>query len=250
MILDTEIRNSAPTILTMSNDANLSKIPTEARLLLDYYSTRIIDVMSMSPEHKPPWKTIHLPCAMSALAEQLVYGEARSLAKMALFYALLSISSYHMGSADKDSVDRAQYWIARGAVHKKNAEAYLRSALDNTKSKASRGKYKEILMSVLSMVTIGVCETVLSIERSNDVTGFQWKYARCSRISRGKRNPNSELWLAQAVQISKGLQTSPYIFFPEDYRREYFSCGYKREGILGRKQLGRPKSYGEERNRK
>lgn len=146
-------------ILTMSNDANMCKIPAEARLLLDYYSCRIIDVMSMSPGNKPPWKTIHLPCAMSALAELMVYGETRSFAKMALFYALLSVSSYHMGSADRNSTDSLQYWHERGYFHKQKAENCLRAALTKDLPKSSRGKYKEILMSFLSMVTIGVCES-------------------------------------------------------------------------------------------
>ena len=43
---------------------------------------------------------------MSTLAELMVYGEVRSFAKMAVFYALLSVSSYHIGSADRDSMDR------------------------------------------------------------------------------------------------------------------------------------------------
>jgi arginine metabolism regulation protein II len=145
-------------ILTMSNDAN------EARLLLDYYSCRIIDVMSMSPGNKPPWKTVHLPCAMRALAELMVHGEIRSFAKMALFYALLSVSSYHMGSADRRSKDRTQYWHERAYLHKQKAENCLRAALTKDLPKSSRGKYKEILMSFLSTVIIGACEPALHDE--------------------------------------------------------------------------------------
>lgn len=144
----------SPSILTMSNDANLSKIPDEARLLLDYYSERIIDVMSMSTTNKPPWKTIHLPCAMSAFADLAVHGEGRSLARMALFYALLSISSFHIGFAHDD--ENSLYWRERGELHKKKSESFLRSALRNDMPKSARGKYKELLMSGLSMVTIGV----------------------------------------------------------------------------------------------
>jgi arginine metabolism regulation protein II len=143
-------------IINMSNEANMVRIPSEARLLLDYYSTTIIDLLTMSPRHKPPWKTIHLPCAMSALAEIIVYGEARSFAKMALFYALLSISSYQISLGTKDSAERSQYWLEKGNVHKEKSEKYLRLALDTNMPKTSRGKYKEILMTTLSMVTIGV----------------------------------------------------------------------------------------------
>jgi arginine metabolism regulation protein II len=148
--------NISSPILIMSNDENLSKLPPEARSLLNYYSLRIIDVMSMSPIQKTPWETIHLPCAMSALADVMVYGETKSFAKMALLYALLSISSFHIGLAEKTSEERSQYWNARGALHKRKAEKYLQSALDKSLPKATKGKYKEVLMSILSMVTIGV----------------------------------------------------------------------------------------------
>lgn len=151
-----EAPKHSPAILTMPNDANLSRIPPEARSLLDYYSSQIIYAMTMSPGKKPPWKIIHLPCAMGALAELMVYGEASSSAKMALFYALLSVSSFHIGLAEKNSLGRSHYWYEKGISHKAKSEVYLRSSLDQTLPKSSRGKYKEVLMSLLSMVTIGV----------------------------------------------------------------------------------------------
>ncbi|TVY41544.1 Arginine metabolism regulation protein II, partial [Lachnellula subtilissima] len=151
-----EAPKHSPAILTMPNDANLSRIPAEARSLLDYYSSHIIYIMTMSPGKKPPWKIIHLPCAMGALAELMVYGEASSSAKMALFYALLSVSSFHVGLAEKSSLERSHYWYEKGISHKAKSEVYLRSSLDQTLPKSSRGKYKEVLMSLLSMVTIGV----------------------------------------------------------------------------------------------
>ncbi|KAH7412736.1 fungal-specific transcription factor domain-containing protein [Cadophora sp. MPI-SDFR-AT-0126] len=145
-----------PSIMQMPNTENMSKIPPEARLLLDYYSSQMIEVMSMSPIKKPPWKTIHLPCAMSALAELLVHGEGKSLAKMALFYALLSVSAFHLGFANQESDESTHHWKLKGAAHKRTAQKYLRSSLDKSLPKAVRGKYKEVLMSLLSMVTIGV----------------------------------------------------------------------------------------------
>jgi len=99
---------------------------------------------------------------MAALAEIMIYGEARSLAKMALFYALLSISSVHVGVAEKNSSERSLYWFERGISHKAKSERYLRSCLNEKLPKASRGKYKEILMSLLSMVTIGVSQALHS----------------------------------------------------------------------------------------
>jgi arginine metabolism regulation protein II len=138
----------------MSNEANLSKPIQEARLLLNYYSERIIDVMSMSRTHTPPWKTIHLPCAMGTFADIIVHGKGRSLSKMALFYALLSISSFHISFSENNN--NSSYWRERGELLKRKSKLYLHSALHGKMPKAARGKYKELLMSELSMVTIGV----------------------------------------------------------------------------------------------
>jgi arginine metabolism regulation protein II len=152
---------SMPRMSNMSNEANLSKIPAEARMVLDYYSTCMVNVISISGGQKSPWKTIHFPCAMNTLAELLVHGEARSLAKMSLFYALLSVSSFHIGLGAKDSIERSQYWYERGVYHQSQAEAFLKLALGENVSKSERGKYKEVLMSLLSMITIGVSLNLL-----------------------------------------------------------------------------------------
>lgn len=66
------IANLAPselpsTISLLPNNANIDKLPPEARSLLNYYSSQMIDLISMSPMQKPPWKTIHLPCAMTGM---------------------------------------------------------------------------------------------------------------------------------------------------------------------------------------
>ena len=67
--------------------------------LLDYYSCCIIDVMSISPGNNPPWKTIHLTCAMSTLADLIVLAKQKAFAKMSLFYALFfcQLISYGLG---------------------------------------------------------------------------------------------------------------------------------------------------------
>lgn len=149
--------NPQSTILTMTNDQNMAKVPPDARLLLNYYSSRIIEGLSMSQEQKAqPWTQLHLPCAMSALAEVMIHGQAKNLSKIALFYALLSISAYTIGWGERHSSDRFQYWSERGLAHKKKAQHYLQSLLSTSLPKGSRGKYKELLMSVMSMVTIGV----------------------------------------------------------------------------------------------
>lgn len=136
----------------------------------------------MSPVKKPPWKTIHLPCAMSALAEIMVHGQPRNYAKMALFYALLSVSSFHMSCVNQKSDERAQHWKSKGAEHRKTAEIYLRLALDENIPKEARGKYKEVLMSILSMVTIGVSVIKVPAEAFLTACVSRYSVAICKTV--------------------------------------------------------------------
>lgn len=89
---------------------------------------------------------------MSAFADLIVHGKIRSLARKALFYALLSISSYHIGFSSADG--NVAYWQEKGRVHKRTSEGLLKRALGGGIEKKERGKYKEILMAGLSMLLL------------------------------------------------------------------------------------------------
>lgn len=170
---------------SLSNVENISKIPSEARFLLEYYSTEVVDYMCHLPNPQSPWRTIHFPCAMSTMADLLVFGSTNS-ARMALFYALLSISANHLGSKipwsmqlEKRSQDATRYsgsgpllsnsnemcnyWLAKGSSFQDMATAQIQICLvSQQESSDDQEVYRELLMTLLSMVTISVTSGKLS----------------------------------------------------------------------------------------
>ncbi|KAI1615084.1 arginine metabolism regulation protein II [Exophiala viscosa] len=156
---------------SLSNMENISRIPSEARFLLEYYSTDVVDFMCHLPNPQSPWRTIHFPGAMSTMADLLVFGSTNN-ARMALFYALLSISANHLGSkipwsaqlerrsqdaardsGSNDSREMSNYWLTKGASFEDMATAQIQSCLDLSED---HEVYRELLVSLLSMVTISV----------------------------------------------------------------------------------------------
>ncbi|KAK4938966.1 arginine metabolism regulation protein II [Elasticomyces elasticus] len=156
---------------SLSNMENISRIPSEARFLLEYYSTDVVDFMCHLPNPQSPWRTIHFPGAMSTMADLLVFGSTNN-ARMALFYALLSISANHLGSkipwsaqlerrsqdaaresGSNDSRAMSNYWLTKGASFEDMATAKIQSCLDLSDD---HEVYRELLVSLLSMVTISV----------------------------------------------------------------------------------------------
>ncbi|EXJ94534.1 hypothetical protein A1O1_02930 [Capronia coronata CBS 617.96] len=164
---------------SLSNIENISKIPSEARFLLEYYSTEVVDYMCHLPNPQSPWRTIHFPCAMSTMADLLVFGSTNS-ARMALFYALLSISANHLGSKipwsmrlEKRSQDATRYsasgtppsnsnemcnyWLEKGSSFQDMATAQIQLCLHSQhENYDDQEVYRELLMTLLSMVTISV----------------------------------------------------------------------------------------------
>ncbi|KAK5254562.1 arginine metabolism regulation protein II [Exophiala xenobiotica] len=166
---------------SLSNMENISRIPSEARFLLEHYSTEVVSFMCHLPNPQSPWRTIHFPCAMSTMADLLVFGSTNN-ARMALFYALLSISANHLGSKipwsvrlEKRSQDAAResesnslldtndpremsnYWLAKGSLFQDMATSQIQTCLQIQQgNRDDQEDYRELLMSLLSMVTISV----------------------------------------------------------------------------------------------
>lgn len=166
---------------SLSNLENISRIPSEARFLMEYYSTEVVNFMCHLPNPQSPWRTIHFPCAMSTMADLLVFGSTNN-ARMALFYALLSISANHLGSKipwsaqlktrsqdaaresgsnapmdPNDSREMTNYWLTKGDMFQNMATAQIQACLQIQQANCEdQDVYRELLMSLLSMVTISV----------------------------------------------------------------------------------------------
>jgi hypothetical protein len=118
---------------------------------------------------------------MSTMADLLVFGSANN-ARLGLFYALLSISANHLGSKipwsreaqrvssnatsysgsggivdPNDSNQVCNYWLTQGSVFQNMATSHIRSCFQISQTKYDDQElYRELLMSLLSMVTISV----------------------------------------------------------------------------------------------
>jgi hypothetical protein len=111
---------------------------------------------------------------MSTLADLLVFGTADH-ARLGLFYALLSVASNHLGSllsASEEVVDEwptnsassvaqsglatCRHWIAKGSQFQARAAAHIEASQTSKHDLRDQDRYKELLMSLLSMVTISV----------------------------------------------------------------------------------------------
>ncbi|KAL3462740.1 fungal-specific transcription factor domain-containing protein [Aspergillus heterothallicus] len=156
---------------SVSNMKNISKIPCESRYLLEHYFTQVVDYMCHFPNPQSPWRTIYFPCAMSTMADLLVFGETNH-ARMALFYALLSVSANHLNSKiaptarvpgnvteylDSACLDTGSYWLTRGSLFQRMAAGQIHACLQTQIwGLTNREARDELLMSLLSMVTISV----------------------------------------------------------------------------------------------
>ncbi|KAL4952323.1 fungal-specific transcription factor domain-containing protein [Aspergillus filifer] len=130
-------------------------MPT-ARLLLDHYqSIRTTLYTPASVETKTPWEILYIPNVTSTLGEIALRGDS-SDAKVSLLFAVLAISAFSLdilGSASQHS--STQNWHALGNVYRQRATKRLQKALRHLSSNLpKKDKYKDILMPLLSMVTI------------------------------------------------------------------------------------------------
>lgn len=150
-------------------------LPRDVRFLMSHYTGFVIDSLASFPTPKAPWKGLHVPCALSAVAE-LDYLGRSDLARVSVLYSLLSLASFHLSAlyetdapvstADYGSLtcttrgtggDMAIHWalqarkyreIARVSYHK-----CVRSVLKDGKSSV---KYKELLMAAMNLVCTSV----------------------------------------------------------------------------------------------
>ena len=168
---------STPTQRLLHSSLSLSpgcQVPFDARFLLNHYVSQVTQVMSPMHIATAPWKTIHLPCAMNALGELSAFG-ATNDAKASLFYSLLAISAFHLDAMYYGSIGEGVVpngtsysktdWGEVGQRYRDIAVTSLSKCIGSEgPSEGSKAKYKEILMALLSMVTIGVSQTHLQYE--------------------------------------------------------------------------------------
>ncbi|KAJ2903516.1 fungal-specific transcription factor domain-containing protein [Zalerion maritima] len=153
-----------------------SQIPSDSATLLCHYRDVIVNLFSPLRHHRTPWQTMFLPNAISTVG-RLSMGMPSNHASMCILYSLLAISALHL-SRSITSDNPRRHWDARAAEYVALAQKELKLALQDESARPKRAKYKETLMSLISMISLSIFEG-------------QWKHSRCylldtEKLIRGK----------------------------------------------------------------
>lgn len=126
-----------------------------AKLLLDHYQNITTTLYTpASVESKTPWEVCYVPTVLSTLGEIALNGNS-SDAKVSLLFAVLAISAFRLDILGSPS--RAKDWRTLGTMYRQRATKRLQLALRHLSAGLpKKEKYKNILMPLLSMVTICV----------------------------------------------------------------------------------------------
>lgn len=142
----------------------------EAWSILSHYKDRIVPLVSpLGPGQEAPWLKLIMPCAVHVLGELTMNGKAANI-RIALLNALLSTSSYYLGNSSPVS---AQYWKDEGDHFLKRAQYHFLKSMEETCMASTKmSKYKEILMTILSLSTAYVRGKV-SCEKENPANNYR-----------------------------------------------------------------------------
>ncbi len=153
---------------------------TEVRYLLNHYLNNVVDVMTAVNTPKSPWKSVHLPRTLQGSSELALLGST-SHARNALLHALLAISAFNLVAHHSRATQeqQAQNWRAIALNCQARAVTCLKACLKTNCPLSERGKYKEVVAAMLSMITINVSHLVLLLHtsiRAHNIIGVLWRY--------------------------------------------------------------------------
>ncbi|KAJ5120419.1 uncharacterized protein N7515_009807 [Penicillium bovifimosum] len=131
-------------------------MPT-AKMLLDHYRNNMVAFFTPArTEVKSPWEAIYIPSLLSTVGEIGLAGDS-SNAKVSLLFAVFAISAFSLDGRSPSTGPASQDWNALGELYRERATRRLKLSLaDLSRKQAKKEKYKDILMALLSMVTISV----------------------------------------------------------------------------------------------
>lgn len=140
----------SPISLTLSS----KHIPPQAPDILRHFEQNILTLsFPLRNCRNCAWQTIHLPAAMSTYAELSILGTTSHI-KLSLFYSLLAASCINLFTRDQNALGLDRL----GGGFKQIAKQHIEQALNEEAIGPKQGKYKELLMGVLSMVMISGCQ--------------------------------------------------------------------------------------------
>lgn len=156
------------------------------KMLLDHYRHTMVTFFTPARvEAKSPWEAIYIPSLLSTVGEVGLAGDS-SNAKVSLLFAVFAISAFSQSQSPSPEEQGYQDWNALGELYRERASRRLKQSLFNlSHDKAKKEKYEDILMALLSMVTICVsfCNAFsLRIVCANPSTGGQWEDGKCGSL--------------------------------------------------------------------
>jgi arginine metabolism regulation protein II len=133
------------------------RISSLTRFLLDHYFHNLADIMTVVMFPKNPWKMIYFPRAVLALGDLAAMGKS-SNSRMSLLNALLAVSCFNLQSKFEKGSTEMKFFLNLGIQFRSQASAFLKKMLqgDLSISKMNNERYKDVVVSFLSMNTIDV----------------------------------------------------------------------------------------------
>lgn len=120
--------------------------------LFHHYSLHVADILQPLSHPSNPYLSIYVPAAIEGLSEVLKAARvAAPSVKLCTFHALVATAAFHLHSCNSFST---QYHNI-GVVHRQIALQCMQLALGDDINKSS---YKDLMMAMLSLITIGVSE--------------------------------------------------------------------------------------------
>ncbi|KAH8738301.1 fungal-specific transcription factor domain-containing protein [Ilyonectria robusta] len=130
-------------------------ISTHANFLLQHYKAQTGTLFSPLRVRKSPWSILHFPRALSALSELNIFNKTKH-APMSLLYSVLAVSAFNWDNICREQKNSTTYWRNVGEGFWRGAKKELEWTCETELAGEKSSKYKDILMAILTMVTITV----------------------------------------------------------------------------------------------
>lgn len=128
------------------------------RTLFSHYQQSVVELYTPAlPLSESPWKVLYLPKILGCIGEIMLSGDGPHV-MMCLLFSILATSAYGMQGHEEQESVQSTAWQDLGKSFALKAKARLKLALAQISAfPSSVLRYKDYLMALLSMVTIGVC---------------------------------------------------------------------------------------------
>lgn len=136
------------------------------RLLLARYQDKMIPTFApVQALRKSLWERLHIPRVHQTLGEILVRGDSGD-PECALLFAVLSAASYHLDAVGGGPPHHSMTpWKDMARIFRQRAKARLESSLETVGLARSKEAYENMLLAVLSMVTVCVRQSLVLVNQ-------------------------------------------------------------------------------------